>query len=214
MFGECYIVVIPSQCLSFVFVFLFTWSGPLFSLSPYSPAHTCSVFSLITWFTLLFCFLFKPHHFYCPPLVPCLLCHSVVSGLVSCCCKPAVWILCGQELKPNLPSFHWLLISSLHFGPSSNSHYDNSGVKQFTWHKPNGLSRSRVDYWVVSGAILDYVNEAKIPNCPLSDHCTINLKLKKQKSSKPKDYWKINSKVLLNLEFRQSIKEIILEIKK
>ncbi|MED6243305.1 hypothetical protein ATANTOWER_018159 [Ataeniobius toweri] len=135
MFGECYIVVIPSQCLSFVFVFLFIYlvwsfvfpvslqpSPHLFCVFPdylvplFIGSPCCSVFYLSPIISIV------PHWFH--------VFYVILSCLVWCPgrCKPAVWILCGQELKPNLPSFHWLLVYSLHFGPSSNSHYDNSGV--------------------------------------------------------------------------------------
>ncbi|XDV31698.1 hypothetical protein PO909_002661 [Leuciscus waleckii] len=53
----------------------------------------------------------------------------------------------------------------------------HSGVKQFTWHKPNGQNKSRIDYWLISNSISDHVTETEIANCPLSDHCIINLKI-------------------------------------
>ena len=86
-------------------------------------------------------------------------------------------------------------------------------VKQFTWHKPNGQSKSRIDYWLVSNSISDHVKDTEIANCPLSDHCIINLRLKNRNSNnKPKDYWKFNSQLLKNSEFCRSIKTLILDI--
>lgn len=59
----------------------------------------------------------------------------------------------------------------------------NKDVKQFTWHKPNGQYRSRIDYWLVSNSILQYVKESIISNGPLSDHCFIILRLQKIKQN-------------------------------
>lgn len=89
----------------------------------------------------------------------------------------------------------------------------HNGVKQFTWHKPNGQSRSCIDYWLVSAAVLECVKETEIANCPLSDHCVVNLKLQKlNKCYKPNNYWKFNANLLTNLELCQFIKELILNI--
>lgn len=75
----------------------------------------------------------------------------------------------------------------------------HSGVKQFTWHKPNGQNKSRIDYWLISNSISDHVTETEIANCPLSDHCIINLKIgNRNKNNKAKDYWKFNSQLLKN----------------
>ena len=90
----------------------------------------------------------------------------------------------------------------------------NTDVRQFTRHKPNGQITSRVDYGLVSESISQYVTETTISNCPLSDHCTINLKLKIRDQNKTfKDYWKCNSQLLRNAEYRNFIKKIILDIK-
>lgn len=90
----------------------------------------------------------------------------------------------------------------------------NKDVKQFTWHKPNGQIRSRIDYWLVSNSISQYVTETTISNCPLSDHCTINLRLKNRvQNNKFKDYWKFNAQLLRNVEYCDSIKTLIADIK-
>ncbi len=86
-------------------------------------------------------------------------------------------------------------------------------VKQFTWHKPNGQSRSHIDYWLVSNSISEHVTETTIANCPLSDHCIINLRLKnRNRNNKRKDYWKFNFPFLKNSEICYSIKKLILDI--
>lgn len=91
----------------------------------------------------------------------------------------------------------------------------HSDVKQFTWYKPNGQSRPRIDYWLVSNSISKHVTETLIANCPLSDHCIINLKLEERnKKNKLKDYWKFNSQLVKNSEFCNSIKKkLILDLK-
>ena len=45
------------------------------------------------------------------------------------------------------------------------------------------------------------VTEITISNSPLSDHCTINLRLKNRDTNDTfKDYWKCNSLLLRNVE--------------
>ena len=51
----------------------------------------------------------------------------------------------------------------------------NPGVKTFSWFKPNGESKSRIDYWLVSDNFLTYVKQSQISKAPLSDHCFIDL---------------------------------------
>ena len=85
----------------------------------------------------------------------------------------------------------------------------HNDVKLFTWFKPNGQSRSCIDYWLVSDSISEHVTQTSIANCPLSDYCIINLKLEKRNhNKKPKDYWKFNSQLLKNTEFCDGIKKI------
>lgn len=91
----------------------------------------------------------------------------------------------------------------------------NKDKRQFTWFKPNGKAKSRIDYWLTSNSILHHVTEANISNSPLSDHCIISLKLTKSNTSnKSKGYWKFNANLLTNMEYCSNIKNIILDIKK
>lgn len=55
----------------------------------------------------------------------------------------------------------------------------NKDRRQFTWFKPKGKAKSRIDYWLVSTSISSHVTETDIANSPLSDQCIINLKLRK-----------------------------------
>lgn len=89
----------------------------------------------------------------------------------------------------------------------------NKDVKQFTWHKPKGQSRSRIDFWLISNSILQYVKVTIISNGPLSDHCSIILRLQsKDQNSTFKDYWKFNSQLLRNEEYCISIRQLILDV--
>ena len=90
----------------------------------------------------------------------------------------------------------------------------NTDVRQFTRHKPNGQITSRVDYGLVSESISQYVTETTISNCPLSDHRSVNLKLKNRDQNNTfKDYWKLNYQLLRNAEYCNFIKKLILDIK-
>lgn len=85
----------------------------------------------------------------------------------------------------------------------------NRDKRQFTWFKPNGQTKSRIDYWLV----LKHVTETNISNSPLSDHCIINLKRTNDETNKSKGYWKCNANLLTNEVYCTNIKQIILEVK-
>ena len=56
--------------------------------------------------------------------------------------------------------------------------------------------------------------DTTISNCPLSDHCTIYLKLKNRDQNNTfKDYWKCNSQLQRKSEYCNFIKKLILDIK-
>lgn len=89
----------------------------------------------------------------------------------------------------------------------------NPGKKQFTWHKPNGTSKSRLDYWLVTEPVANISSKVLISKAPLTDHCSVELKLSSTNSIKRnKSYWKFNSSLLKIEDYCKRIKEIIIEI--
>lgn len=86
-------------------------------------------------------------------------------------------------------------------------------TKQFTWLKPNGNSKSRIDFWLVSTSIMQLQIHTSNSINPLSDRCVISLVMSSQSlSRRRKDYWKFNSSLLRN-EFCSKIKELISDTK-
>lgn len=91
--------------------------------------------------------------------------------------------------------------------------YLNPEVECFSWFKPNGESKSRIDYWMVSDNILKYVSKSSISKAPLTDHCFIDLVLEPStKQTRNKSYWKFNAFLLQNEEFCNKIRELIRDI--
>ena len=90
----------------------------------------------------------------------------------------------------------------------------NPDVKSYSWFKPNGGNKFRIDYWLVSDDILRCTSYTKISKAPLSDHCFIDLVLEpKMKEVRNKGYWKFNARLLQNEEYCNEIRDIIKENK-
>lgn len=93
--------------------------------------------------------------------------------------------------------------------------YLNPEVEGFSWFKPNGESKSRIDYWMVSDNILKYTSQSTMSKAPLTDHCFIDLVLEpKFKQFRNKGYWKFNAFLLHNEEFCNKIRELIRAIER
>lgn len=90
----------------------------------------------------------------------------------------------------------------------------NPGVKNYSWFKPNGESRSRIDYWLVSDDILRCTSQCKISKAPLSDHCFIDLVLEPTRMRRSsRGYWKFNASLLNKDKYCDKIRHIITDIK-
>lgn len=90
----------------------------------------------------------------------------------------------------------------------------NRNIRQYTWFKPNGQSRSRIDYWSAADFILVNISETNISCSHLSDHCIINLSITKNDTGKKfEGYWKFNSNLLKNNKYCENVREIIQDIK-
>lgn len=86
-------------------------------------------------------------------------------------------------------------------------------LKQFSWLKPDGSSRSRIDFWLISDWSLEQTADCLISAAPLSDHCFISLTLKPINAVKRnKGYWKFNASLLHSEAYCQGVKDIINEI--
>lgn len=54
----------------------------------------------------------------------------------------------------------------------------NLMVKQFSWLKSDGSCMSRIDLWLFTLDITEYVSEVSMSSAPLIDHCSLYLELK------------------------------------
>lgn len=83
----------------------------------------------------------------------------------------------------------------------------NPNECQYTWLKPNGCAKSRIDYWLVSPEIQNFVCKVDIAAAPLTDHCVIELSLKSNINvNHNKSYWKFNCNLLLEEDFVNEVK--------
>lgn len=89
----------------------------------------------------------------------------------------------------------------------------NPDIKQFSWFRPNASSKSRIDFWLTSDNIVQFVKDCSISPAPLTDHCAISLAVSPNcKRSRNKGYWKFNSELLNNEDFCGKVKDLIKNI--
>lgn len=80
--------------------------------------------------------------------------------------------------------------------------------QSFSWFKPDGSAKSRIDFWLISDNIMQNSVDASVSAAPLTDHCLIQLNVTPQfKKSHNKGYWKFNSTLLTNESFSNEIIE-------
>lgn len=89
----------------------------------------------------------------------------------------------------------------------------NPNLKQFSWFKANGTSKSRIDYWLTSSNLTDFIKDISISAAPLTDHCCISISFYLAKrESHNKGYWKFNADLLKHTNFCSQIKSIINDV--
>ena len=86
----------------------------------------------------------------------------------------------------------------------------NPSKRQYTWFRTNPSKAARLDYFIISPALLDIYAESSIFFKYRSDHCKISLYLHLDKNLKGKGIWKLNSDLLKNNELIQLIEDSIL----
>ena len=86
--------------------------------------------------------------------------------------------------------------------------------KQYTWHsnkKP--VTFCRLDYFLISGHLINYTRQANIQNSIRSDHSIALITIEINDITRGKGIFKMNNSLLLNEEFNIKIKESISNIK-
>jgi len=89
----------------------------------------------------------------------------------------------------------------------------NPSTKDFTWSNKSLSFRSRIDFFLISSSILNYVKDASHITAPLSDHKLIAIKLSDIKDSpRMRGYWKLNNALLKDKKFNDSIINLTKEL--
>lgn len=91
--------------------------------------------------------------------------------------------------------------------------YLNPDTQIFTWFKPDGTIKSRLDYWLVSDISPDSEINCTISAAPLTDHCLVKINVTPSNMRLRRNgYWKFNSNLLNFDPFCQEIKRTINDI--
>ena len=72
----------------------------------------------------------------------------------------------------------------------------NPELMQFTWRQKNPRIYSRLDIWLISDNIQDYVKDVSIKQSIRSDHSAIFLEVDSFATDRGKGYWKLNNSFL------------------
>ena len=134
------------------------------------------------------------------------------------------WILCGDwnlVLSQTQDTFNYLKTNN----PQSTKvltefikNYDMIDVwrqthpdkRKFTWFRTSPVKAARLDFFLISPAILDIFSDCYISYKYRSDHCKIGLKINLDKSNRGKGTWKLNSELLNDSRLSKLIEEGIL----
>ena len=83
----------------------------------------------------------------------------------------------------------------------------NPNEKRFTWHRsaPN-WSWSRIDFFLISECLINRLVKCDITPGILSDHCVISAEFEACNTSRGKGLWKLNTELLKNETFVNTLK--------
>ena len=94
---------------------------------------------------------------------------------------------------------------------------ENVDSKLFTWSRKlasGSVQMGRLDFFLVSESLVNYVKGEKIRPGYRSDHSLIDLNLNFcDNTFKSKTFWKFNNSLLRNFEFIKEVKGAILKVK-
>ena len=77
-------------------------------------------------------------------------------------------------------------------------HLKNPDIKRFTWHAKSNLKKSRLDYFLISDNLVEFVAKTDIVPGYRSDHSFVELSLNFEKKNIERGigYWKMNTCLL------------------
>ncbi len=85
--------------------------------------------------------------------------------------------------------------------------------KRYTWRKSNPLKQARLDFFLVSQSLNQYVSDVVIQNSYRSDHSQIVLDIKLNDFTVGKGLWKFNNSLLHDTDYVKIVKETIAKCK-
>lgn len=90
----------------------------------------------------------------------------------------------------------------------------NENTRKYTWCSLNpSKKQARLDYFLVSEYLFQYVMDSDIVSGYRSDHSGIVLKLKLQDYERGKGYWKFNNTLLKDRKYIEEVKRTVEEVK-
>ena len=85
--------------------------------------------------------------------------------------------------------------------------------KIFTWYRRNpSLVMTRLDYFLVTNTLARLIDSSRIQVCYVSDHSLIDIKIEIANSVKGRSFWRLNTSILNDPEYRENVEQEIKEI--
>lgn len=138
------------------------------------------------------------------------------------------YIICGDfnlVLNPEIDCFNYVninnpkarktvlqLIENKNMVDCFREH--NPDIKRFTWRKKKPLKQARLDFFLISDNLLPSLNKSNIESSYRSDHSITTLQLTFNDFQRGRGLWKFNNSLLNDIEFLDTIKNKILDVKK
>ena len=86
--------------------------------------------------------------------------------------------------------------------------------RAFSWRRFNTAKQGRLDYFLISEHLFGNIRGSKISPGYRSDHSIITLEIKKKEFKRDRQFWKFNNSLVSDKTYKQSIKELISNIKR
>jgi hypothetical protein len=99
-----------------------------------------------------------------------------------------------------------------HFDLSDIWRIRNPRLRKYTWRQRNPLIQSRLDYWLISDGLQDFIRVCDIQPAFHTDHSSIVLKIESKSSDKHgPSYWKFNDSLCEDSVYVNGLREKNLE---
>ena len=125
------------------------------------------------------------------------------------------YIDCSNYKNINNPKSRELLLNYMETNDIIDPFREsNPQLKQYTWRRRNPLKQARLDFFLTSESMSQYIKVSKIGASYRSDHSLVTLELNFTNISHGKSYWKHNNSLLTELEYLKTMNKKILVVKK